>query len=59
MLYVGFMKRSMGSLTPTTSTIMNSAAKNIILTEIVNVKLLVLGGRFCNVRAGSQHPANS
>jgi len=41
MLTVGFVKRSMGFLIPTTSTITNSTAKNIILTELVNLKLLV------------------
>lgn len=52
MLYVGFMKRSIGSLTSTTSTIMNSAAKNIILTELVNVKLLVWGREILQCAGG-------
>jgi hypothetical protein len=51
MLYVGFVKRSMGFLIPTTSTIMNSTAKGIILTKLVNVKLLDWGMEFCSVRA--------
>ena len=58
MLYVGFVQRSMRVLIPTTSTVMNSRAKSTILTEIVNVKLLVWGMEVLQ-RAGGQHHANS
>jgi hypothetical protein len=58
MLYVGFVKPSMGVLVLTTSTIMNSTAKSIILTELVNVKLLVWGMEILHC-AGGQHHANS
>ena len=49
---MGFVKRAMGSLIPTTSTIMNSTAKNIILTELVNVKLLVWGREILQCAGG-------
>jgi tartrate dehydratase beta subunit/fumarate hydratase class I family protein len=58
MLYVGFIKHSMASATPTTSTIMNSIANSIILTEHVSVKLLVCGREVLQLEGG-QYDANS